>query len=237
MSPVFSVRHQITIHFTFPAPLTHTRHIADMLSYLGMLSQFLANPLLGLTWAIGLILAITIHEFAHALLADRLGDPTPRLQGRLTLNPLAHLDPIGTLMLLLTRFGWGKPVQFDPFNLANPRRDAALISLAGPVSNLLTATLAAAIIRLVPISYPLLLPLIVLSISLALFNLIPIHPLDGGKIILGLLPRGLAAEWDRTLHQYGLIILILLLLPLGGISPISALLTPLISFTFNLLLP
>lgn len=202
-----------------------------------MLSQLLTNPLLGLSWFLGLILAITIHEFAHAFTADRLGDPTPRLQGRLTLNPLAHLDPLGTLMLLLTRFGWGKPVQFDPFNLANPRRDAALISLAGPVSNLATATIATGIIRLAPIFYPLLLPLIVLSVSLALFNLIPIHPLDGGKIILGLLPRTLAAEWDRILHQYGLIILILLLLPLGGISPISALLSPAITFTLNLLLP
>src|SRR3990167_2193714 len=113
-----------------------------------MLSQLVANPIVFIFWALGLILAITIHEFAHALAADRLGDPPPRLQGRLTLNPLAHLDPIGTLMLLLTRFGWGKPVQFDPFNLANPRRDAALISLAGPVSNLLTATLLSLLIRL-----------------------------------------------------------------------------------------
>ncbi|OGY15585.1 MAG: hypothetical protein A2784_02000 [Candidatus Chisholmbacteria bacterium RIFCSPHIGHO2_01_FULL_48_12] len=202
-----------------------------------MLSQFLVNPLLGLTWLLGLILAITIHEFAHALVADRLGDPTPRLQGRLTLNPLAHLDPLGTLMLLVTRFGWGKPVQFDPFNLQNPRRDTAIISLAGPVSNLATAALAATVIRLFPIAYPLLLPLIVLSVGLALFNLIPIHPLDGGKIILGLLPRNLASEWDRILQQYGLIILILLLLPLGGLSPVSALLSPLIAFTLNLLLP
>lgn len=202
-----------------------------------MISQLLANPILGLSWIFGLILAITIHEFAHAFMADRLGDPTPRLQGRLTLNPLAHLDPIGTLMLLLTRFGWGKPVQFDPFNLQNPRRDAAIISLAGPVSNLATATLAAGIIRLAPAFSLLLLPLIVLSVSLALFNLIPIHPLDGGKIILGLLPRDLAAEWDRILHQYGLIILILLLLPISGLSPISALLSPLITFTLNLLLP
>ena len=202
-----------------------------------MLSQLVANPIVFIFWALGLILAITIHEFAHAFMADRLGDPTPRLQGRLTLNPLAHLDPLGTLMLLLTRFGWGKPVQFDPFNLANPRRDAAIISLAGPVSNLATAALAATVIRLFPIAYPLLLPLIVLSVGLALFNLIPIHPLDGGKIILGLLPHGLASEWDRILHQYGLIILILLLLPISGISPISALLSPAIAFTLNLLLP
>lgn len=204
-----------------------------------MITQFFTDPLLGLSWFLGLILAITIHEFAHAAMADRLGDPTPRLQGRLSLNPLVHLDPLGTLMLLLTRFGWGKPVQFDPFNLANPRRDAAVISLAGPISNLATATVLSLILRLPSVLsiYPIVLPTIVLSVSLALFNLIPIHPLDGGKIILGLLPSTLAAEWDRILHQYGLIILILLLLPLGGISPISALLSPLITFTLNLLLP
>src|SRR3989344_1658008 len=88
-------------------------------------------------WTISIVLAITIHEFAHAFAADRLGDPTPRLMGRLTLNPLAHLDPLGTLLLLIARFGWGKPVIFDPFNLRNPRRDSAIISLAGPVSNIL----------------------------------------------------------------------------------------------------
>ena len=102
-----------------------------------MLGVLFNNPLSFLFWLVALAMAITIHEFAHAYTADRLGDPTPRLQGRLTLNPLAHLDPLGTLMLLLVRFGWGKPVQFDPFNLKNPRKDGALISLAGPASNLL----------------------------------------------------------------------------------------------------
>ena len=99
----------------------------------------------------GLIIAITVHEFAHALLADRLGDPTPRSQGRLTLNPLAHLDPLGTLMLFLFRFGWGKPVIFDPYNLAHPRRDAGIISLAGPASNILLATILALSLRFLPL--------------------------------------------------------------------------------------
>src|SRR3972149_2555477 len=108
-----------------------------------MLGQLFNNPLAFVFWALALILAITIHEFAHALAADRLGDPTPRLMGRLTLNPLAPLDPLGTLMLLIARFGWGKPVQFDPFNLRHPRRDSALISLAGPASNLIMASTAA----------------------------------------------------------------------------------------------
>ena len=211
-----------------------------------MLSLLFDNPIIFLFWAAGLIIAISVHEFAHAFMANRLGDPTPRLQGRLTLNPLKHLDPIGTLMILLTRFGWGKPVQFDSFNLANPRRDAAIISLAGPVSNLLTAGLAALIIRLAPavigasaalaVEFALL-PLIFLSVGLAIFNFVPVHPLDGGKIITGFLPAQLAHEWDQILRQYGLIILILLVLPISGTSPISALITPIIQAIIKLLLP
>src|SRR3990167_4179895 len=99
------------------------------------LSQLLSgnfDPLLFGIWALVLVLAITIHEFSHAFVAERLGDPTARLMGRLTFNPLAHLDPIGTFALLIIGIGWGKPVPFDPFNLKNPRRDSALISLAGP---------------------------------------------------------------------------------------------------------
>src|SRR3989344_8883223 len=100
-----------------------------------MLDFLLTNPVMFIVWAGALVTAITIHEFAHAWMAVYLGDPTPKLQGRLTLNPIAHLDPIGTLMLLLVRFGWGKPVQFDPYNLENPKRDSAIISLAGPGAN------------------------------------------------------------------------------------------------------
>src|SRR5688572_2528428 len=113
-----------------------------------MLGDLFNNPLSFFLWLVALTIAITIHEFAHAYTADRLGDPTPRLQGRLTLNPLAHLDPMGTLMMLLVRFGWGKPVQFDPFNLRNPRRDGAIISLAGPVSNFLLATLCSILLHI-----------------------------------------------------------------------------------------
>src|SRR3989338_8810889 len=140
----------------------------------------------------GLIIAITVHEFAHALLADRLGDPTPRSQGRLTLNPLAHLDPVGTLMLLLFRFGWGKPVIFDPYTLAHPRRDAGIISLAGPASNILLATILALSLRFLPLPQllsPFFYITILLNITLAVFNLIPVYPLDGEKILAALLPR------------------------------------------------
>lgn len=187
-----------------------------------------------------IILAISIHEAAHALAADRLGDPTPRLQGRLTLNPLAHLDPIGTLMLILFRFGWGKPVIFDPFNLKNPRRDAMLIGLAGPASNLVSAAVAALLIRLIGQTWPIsliLVPFITISVVLAVFNLVPVHPLDGEKILTGLLPRELAREWELLMRQWGIIILLLLIFPFGGASPIFYLIGPVIGGILNLLLP
>src|SRR4030065_855174 len=99
------------------------------------------DPMVALAFILGLVFAITIHEFAHALIAYRLGDPTAKLAGRLTLNPAAHLDPIGTIALLLVGIGWGKPTPFDPFNLKNVKRDSALISVAGAGSNLLFAIL------------------------------------------------------------------------------------------------
>lgn len=217
-----------------------------------MIGQFTTSPLSFLFWLAALVIAITIHEFSHAYWADRLGDPTPRLQGRLTLNPLAHLDLLGTLMLLIARFGWGKPVQFDAFNLRHPRRDAALISLAGPASNLLLAFLASLALRLL-FSYRLtvlpssslfvfmliglLQPIIVLNVVLAIFNLVPIHPLDGFKVVGGILPADKAREWYQ-LEPYGLIFLLFLIFPFfGGISPISQLISPVINFILSLLLP
>lgn len=204
-----------------------------------MLGELSTNPLGFLFWIIALVIAITIHEFAHALAAERLGDPTPRLMGRLTLNPLAHLDPLGTIMLLIVRFGWGKPVQFDPFNLRNPRRDSAIISLAGPASNLILATACSILMRLF-ITFPLigvLQPLIVLNVVLAVFNLVPIHPLDGFKIVGGILPEEYARQWAE-LEGYGMIFLIILILPLGGgASPISQLISPVINLLLTILLP
>lgn len=195
-------------------------------------------------WIIALVLAVDIHEFSHALLADKLGDPTPRLNGRMTLNPIAHLDPIGSLALLLFHIGWGKPVPIDAFNLQNPRRDAAIISIAGPASNLALATILSIIIRFSPqLAIPQLLitffaTLIIICVGLGIFNLIPVPPLDGSKILFAFFPPQEAAAWEEALNQYGLIILIFLLFPLFGNAPIiNILIMPVINFILNLLLP
>lgn len=211
-----------------------------------MFAELSSNPLGFLFWIIALIVAITIHEFAHAWAAERLGDPTPRLMGRLTLNPLAHLDPLGTIMILVARFGWGKPVQFDPFNLRNPSRDSAIISLAGPVSNLILASFCSVFLRLlIPVHLSpldglvlvLLDNLIIMNVVLAVFNLVPIHPLDGFKIVGGILPKEYSQQWAE-LERYGMIFLILLILPLaGGASPISQIISPVINFLLGILLP
>lgn len=219
-----------------------------------MLGDLFNNPVSFLFWALSLIVAITIHEFAHAWSADRLGDPTPSLQGRLTLNPLAHLDPIGTLMLLFVHFGWGKPVQFDPYNLRHPQRDSAIISIAGPSANLILAIASAVVLQLlfvfrIPLlSYSFvsifvyffvafLKTLITLNIVLAVFNLIPVHPLDGFKIVGGLLPADKAAEW-YSLERYGMIFLLILLFPIfGSVAPINQIISPVISFILGMLLP
>ncbi len=202
---------------------------------------------------IGFLVAITVHEAAHAWMADRLGDPTARAKGRLTLNPLAHLDIYGTVIVpLLLIFlgspivvGWAKPVEYDLYNLANPKRDAALISLAGPVSNLIIATLSALFLRLTlaPFSSVVALSglfysLILVNVGLAIFNLIPVHPLDGGKILIGLLPKKEAYELDIFMRRYGLVLLLFLLFPIfGGNSLISIVIYPIINVILRLFIP
>ena len=208
-----------------------------------MFGELFNNPFAFFSWLMALVIAITIHEFAHAYAADRLGDPTPRVQGRLTLNPLAHLDPLGTLMLLIARFGWGKPVVFDPFNLRHPRRDAAIISLAGPASNIALAALLSVMLRTAlttpyaMIAYAFIQPIIILNVFLAVFNLVPVHPFDGFKIVGGILPKEYAQQWYE-LEPYGLIFLLFLIFPIfGGVAPVARLIMPVISFLLSLLLP
>lgn len=221
-----------------PYSLTFSSQKVNAILYL-MLSTLFSNPLAFLVIAIGLVLAISIHEYAHAVAADHLGDPTPRAMGRLTLNPRAHLDPLGTLALLFLGFGWGKPVGFDPYNLRSPRRDSALIALAGPVSNLLFAFILSFVIKFFSgdILYTIGYVLISMNITLAIFNLVPVYPLDGEKILGGLLSPSLYREYALVMQQYGTIILILMLLPIaGGSSPISALISPVISWVTQILL-
>jgi len=211
-----------------------------------VLAYLFADPLSFFLFLIALFLALSVHEASHAWAADRLGDPTARFSGRLTLNPFAHLDPLGTLILLLFGFGWGKPVPIDSFNLRHPRRDTALISLAGPLSNLTLAILVSLLWRLTVSLYPtashflflFLSPFLQLNLMLGVFNLLPLQPLDGEKILTGLLPSPRAEKVAAFLENYSLLLLILLFLPLfRGYSLLDFLITPPVNFLENLLAP
>ena len=205
-----------------------------------MLSILFSNPIIFLILFPGLLLAITVHEFAHAWAADHLGDPTPRAQNRLTLDPRAHLDPMGTIAILLTRFGWCKPVQFDPYNLQDPVRDSALIALAGPLANLILAVILSLVINFNIFPWELvqfsLIQLLIINVMLAIFNLIPVHPLDGSKILTALLPQETAYNYETAMEHYGTLILIFLIMPWGGISPASQLISPVIDIIVRMLI-
>lgn len=180
------------------------------------------------------LLAITVHEYAHGWVANRLGDPTARLAGRLTLNPFSHLDLIGGLALLLFHFGWAKPVPINPLYFMNPMRGIVWTSLAGAAANFLAASAAALCYRgliglafSVPYSLPpkILIPLIamlkmavIINVALAIFNLIPIPPLDGSKVVMGFLPPAQATALGR-LEPYGIFILMILIV-VGAIEAV-----------------
>lgn len=190
-----------------------------------MLSADFFDPAALLARLIVLVVALSIHEWAHAWSATELGDDTARLMGRLTLNPLAHLDPIGSLLLLVAGFGWAKPVPVNPYRLRpSPHIGLALVAAAGPFSNLVLALLAAIPFRLGLFTVnnfvvELLIQFIFTNVGLMLFNLLPIAPLDGSKILRGFAPRA----WDRWLNpleQYGPMVLMALML-LGRFGSIS----------------
>ncbi len=167
----------------------------------------------------GLLIAMVIHEYAHARVAVAMGDPTPRLMGRLTLNPMSHIDPIGMLCMFLVHFGWAKPVSINPYNFRNPRMGDILVSLAGPVANFVTAFIAMAVLFSVfsitggmTHGAGMVLQLIIIyNIGFGVFNLIPIPPLDGSHVLKGLLPYELA-EKMAGLERYSMLILLVFLL-------------------------
>lgn len=206
-----------------------------------MLSLLLSSPLAFFIIFPLLLLSVTFHEWAHCIVTDKLGDPTPRAKGRVTLNPLAHLDPIGVIALLLTGFGWGKPAPFDPYNLQHPVRDTALIAAAGPASNILVAVIASLILKFTlgsgfEFMSLVLVQLLSINLVLAVFNLIPVGPLDGAKILLALLPAETALEYEDFMSRYGIFVLALLILPWsGGASPVSQLVSPVVGFLTRLL--
>ncbi len=192
-----------------------------------------------ITFCLALVVAITFHEFSHALSATRLGDHTAQRLGRLSLNPLAHLDPLGTVMILFAGFGWGKPVPVNPAYLrTGGRAGMAVVSLAGPLSNVIMAFLFAIPIRLgmldsFTVGFSLFRgqpddltgyvvgSIVFWNLLLAAFNLIPLAPLDGFKVALGILPRDLASGFAR-LEPYGPVILLLLIM-LGLLTNVSIL--------------
>ena len=189
-----------------------------------------------------LLFALTVHELAHGWVAFRLGDPTAKMAGRLTMNPLKHLDPLGVLAFVIMKIGWAKPVPVDPRYFRNPQKDMLLVALAGPGANVLLA-LASALLARVLVSV-LVLPLFVLqplvgmlvasvwiNIMLAVFNIIPIPPLDGSKVLMGVLPPEAARSFAR-IEPFGFFIL----LALFYTGVIGALILPIIRFSNNLLL-
>ena len=207
-------------------------------------------------WLVPLVIAIVFHEVAHGLVAKRLGDPTAEQRGRLTLNPIKHIDPFGTVILPLALaithapvFGWAKPVPVDYRRLKNPRRDMVLVALAGPGMNLLLAVIGAAILaatlslsggaddgaaRFVADMAGV---FILTNIFLGVFNLLPVPPFDGGHVVEGLLPPSLAKAF-ASIGRFSLLVLmvLLLLLPMLGINVVGKLVWPIVNQLANLIL-
>jgi len=191
-----------------------------------------------LSWLVAITIALTVHEFAHAKAADRAGDPTPRMNGRVSLNPLDHYDPIGTTIILLFGIGWGKPVPINPAYFRTPRRDAILVSFAGPGSNFIVAGLFA-----IPLRFGFAGPydeafqvVLFLNLLLAFFNLLPIFPLDGSHILQAILPYGKAQNYMTFMSRYGFVVLIVLMLT-GVLWSVVVIPCRLLYYVFTGLLP
>ena len=182
-----------------------------------LINLLFENPLYFVVFAAVIIIALTVHEFAHAMTAFVLGDTTAKDQGRLTLNPMAHLSLLGSVFLLVVGFGWGKPVPFNPYNLKYKRFGSAIVALAGPASNLILAILFTIGLKVIS-TYNLLLPenllvvflyySIILNVNLMLFNLLPLAPLDGSKVLFAIITDYKYAKIRQFLETQGPLVLI-----------------------------
>jgi Zn-dependent protease len=193
---------------------------------------FLQSPDVLIAILLILFVSLPFHEFSHALAAYRLGDSTAKYMGRLTLNPLAHLDPFGALLILLVGFGWAKPTPYNPYNVRGGKTGEVIIAVAGPISNLVLAIAAALPLRYIyatgvgvpDVVVSALSTFVMLNVILAVFNLIPIPPLDGSKLLYAVMSPQTERQWRPVLEQYGFIILFAaLLLPVlpGGQTIVS----------------
>lgn len=197
--------------------------------------SLLTDPIKAVGFLIGLFLAISVHEFIHAFVADRLGDPTPRYEGRLSLNPLIHLDPWGTLFLLWMGFGWGKPVLINPMNFKNPREGEFLTAISGPLSNFVLASFLSIPLRFLP-NGPLadmLTIIIYLNLMLCAFNILPIPPLDGSKILWIVFPKINPYQFEATGTLF--LFSILIFSSLTGYPLLSLIIMPIINFLARLI--
>jgi Zn-dependent protease len=210
------------------------------------LSLLFSSPGIAVAWLLAIVIALTVHEFSHALVGKWRGDKTAEREGRLTLNPMAHLDPIGALSFLLIGFGWAKPVPFNPYNLKNPKWDSVAIALAGPASNFLMAAIAALAIRLLVggqiitelnLLIVFLFLLILVNLFLLFFNAIPVHPLDGSKLAFALLDQPQHARIREFLYFRGpQILLFLVALSFFGVFDPFSFITTFSFGTCNVLL-
>ena len=195
-----------------------------------------------------ILLALTFHEYAHAYVANRLGDDTAKQSGRLSLNPLRHLDPLGTIMIFLVHFGWAKPVPVNPYRLKNPKKDMLWISAAGPLANMILALSSGILLRILiataetpdRTSFMGLLIYVVfmslqINLALAIFNILPIAPLDGSKILSGILPDGFEKMF-YFMERYGPFILLGLIIfgRLTGVSILGGIIRPFVKFFSNI---
>lgn len=185
------------------------------------LNLLFGSPAVALAWIVAIFLVLTVHEFSHALVAKMCGDRTAEREGRLTLNPIAHLDPTGFILLLLFGFGWAKPVPYNPYNLRDPKWDSVKVALAGPASNLFMAVIAGIAFRVLVVG-EIISPLnllsvflfltVLLNLFLLLFNIIPIHPLDGSKLFFALFDKPQHAELRKFVAYRGPQILLIAVL-------------------------